>query len=104
MPAYHNSDLGHHAGAETVAAAIHGIRIALTEAGGVRDRAGGGASSAGNGAGAGGTGAGGTGAVAAQNGGGFGVALFADYSATAQDWSSYLQDWVRPGSGATRGR
>jgi hypothetical protein len=96
VPAYHNSDLGHHAGAETVAAAIHGIRIALTEAGGVRDRAGEGASSGGNGAGAGSTGAGGT--------GGFGVALFADYSATSQDWTSYLQDWVRPGSGRTRGR
>jgi hypothetical protein len=32
VPAFHGSDLGHHAGAETVAAAIHGIRVALTAA------------------------------------------------------------------------
>jgi hypothetical protein len=25
-----------------------------------------------------------------------GVALFADYSATAQDWRSYQSGWVRP--------
>jgi len=89
VPAYHNSDLGHHADAETVAAAIHGIRVAVTAARESRDRANGG------GRGEGGAGAGGA--------GGFGVALFADCTATAQDWTSYLQDWVRPGSGTTRG-
>jgi hypothetical protein len=74
LPAYHDSNLAHHPGAETVAAAIHGIRVALTAAG--RD---------------GGRGGGSSGA----RGGYFGVALFADYSATNQDWVSYLNDWVR---------
>jgi hypothetical protein len=65
VPAFHNGDLGHHPGAETVAAAIHGIRVALTAAGSSADH--------------------------------FGVALFADFSATSQDWTSYLRDWVKPG-------
>jgi hypothetical protein len=73
LPAYHGSNLGHHPGAETVAAAIHGIRVAVTEAGRGRD---------------GGKGGAGEGYV--------GVALFADYSATSQDWASYLHEWVRP--------
>jgi hypothetical protein len=71
VPAYHNGDLGHHPGVETMAAAIHGIRVALTAAWGGADRS--------------------------VGSGNFGVALFADYSATSQDWTSYLQNWVRPG-------
>jgi hypothetical protein len=71
LPAYYDHTLSHHLGAETVAAAIHGIRVAVTRAGGGR-------------------------------GGRFGVALFADYSATPQDWASYQQDWVRPGQGPAR--
>jgi len=65
LPAYDDHTFSHHVGAETVAAAIHGIRVAVTAAG--RGR-----------------------------GGRFGVALFADYSATPQDWASYRQDWVQP--------
>jgi len=74
LPAYHDSNLGNHPGAETVAAAIHGIRVALTAAG---------------------RGGGRPGRAAGADGGHFGVALFADYSATDQDWASYLNDWVR---------
>ncbi len=99
IPAYHNGDLGHHPGAETVAAAIQGIRVALTAAGRSGDHgggSGGGGGGAGAGAGGGGAGAGGGGA-GAGGGGAFGVALFADYSATSRDWTSYLQNWVRPG-------
>ena len=33
LPAYYDHTLGHHTGAETVAAAIHGIRVAVTAAG-----------------------------------------------------------------------
>jgi hypothetical protein len=29
-----------------------------------------------------------------------GVALYADYTATPADWTSYLAGWVRPGRGA----
>ncbi|QMU76304.1 hypothetical protein GXW83_11670 [Streptacidiphilus sp. PB12-B1b] len=59
LPAYHADALGHVASAETVAAAIRGVRLAD------RGRA------------------------------GFGVALYADFTATAQDWAAYRADWVR---------
>jgi hypothetical protein len=65
VPAFHGSNLGHHPGAESVAAAVRGIRVGLTSAG--------------------------------HQGMPFGVALFADDSATPQDWAAYLADWVRPG-------
>jgi hypothetical protein len=33
----------------------------------------------------------------------FGVALYVDFTATAQDWTSYLDDWVRlPGNPTAR--
>jgi hypothetical protein len=70
IPCYHYSNLAHQASAETVAAAVRGIRVALTATGN-RQR-------------------------------GLGVALFADYSSTPQDWDSYVSDWVRPGSGSRR--
>ena len=87
LPAYHDSNLGHHPGAETVATAIHGIRVALTAAGRGGNR---------GGSGRGGSGRSGSGRSGSGEGP-FGVALFADYSATSRDWTSYLQDWVRPG-------
>jgi hypothetical protein len=64
VPCYHYSNLAHDASAETVASAVHGVRVALT---GRRAR-----------------------------GRDVGVALFADYSATAQDWRSYESGWVYP--------
>ena len=67
LPAYHGSDLGHHASAETVSAAVQGVRAAVTAAG-----------------------------RAAVPPGRLGVALFADYSATPMDWESYRHGWVRP--------
>jgi hypothetical protein len=63
VPCYHYTNLAHVASAETVAQAVHGVRVALTEQH-ARDRD-------------------------------FGVALFADYSATRQDWRSYVSGWVR---------
>ena len=64
VPCYHYSNLAHEASAETVAAAVRGIRVAMTAAGARRRDV--------------------------------GVALFADYSATPQDWRSYLTGWLRP--------
>jgi hypothetical protein len=69
VPCYHYTNLAHRASAETVAAAVRGVRVALTAAG-ARHR-------------------------------GVGVALFADYSSTAQDWRSYVSGWVHP-AGAPR--
>ncbi len=77
LPAFHTSTFAHHAGAETVAAAIHGIRVALTAAGRARM-------------------ANGSRSGTSRNRG-FGVALFVDTTATPQDWASYTRDWVRPG-------
>jgi hypothetical protein len=69
IPCYHYTNFAHHASAETVAAALRGVRVALT----AND----------------------------ADGRGVGVALFADYSSTAQDWQSYVSGWVRPtGRGA----
>jgi hypothetical protein len=64
VPCYHYTNLAHEAGAETVASAVHGVRVALTNR--------------------------------RARGRDVGVALFADYSATAQDWRSYQSGWVRP--------
>jgi len=75
LPAYHTDNLGHHVGAESVAAAVHGIRVGLTSAGHPPPPSG----------------------AAASGVAPFGVALFADYSATPQDWAAYMSDWVRPG-------
>jgi hypothetical protein len=63
VPCYHYTNLAHEASAETVASAVHGVRVALTER--------------------------------RARGRDVGVALFADYSATAQDWRSYQSGWVR---------
>jgi hypothetical protein len=65
IPCYHYTNFAHRASAETVAAALRGVRVALT-ANDARGR-------------------------------GVGVALFADYSSTPQDWQSYVSGWVRPG-------
>jgi hypothetical protein len=70
IPCYHYSNLAHDASAETVAAAVRGVQVALT-AKGARHR-------------------------------GFGVALFADYSSTPQDWDSYVSDWLRPAPASRR--
>ncbi|MFC4529266.1 hypothetical protein [Sphaerisporangium dianthi] len=66
LPAYHDDNLLRHASAETVAAAVRGVRLGL-----------------------------GTDARP-----GFGVALYADFAATAADWASYQRDWegTRPAS------
>lgn len=60
LPAYHTDEPGH-TGAETVAAAVKGVRMAL---GGLTSRP-------------------------------FGVSMYADFSATAEDWQAYLTGWVR---------
>jgi hypothetical protein len=65
IPCYHYSDFAHSASAETVAAAVRGIRAGLTASGASHRKV--------------------------------GVALFADYSSTPQDWQSYMSAWVRPG-------
>ena len=62
LPAYHTDEPGH-TDAETVAAAVRGVRLAVD--GGI-DRP-------------------------------FGVALYADFSATPADWDAYQTGWVRPG-------
>ena len=64
LPAYHTDSMGHHAHAETVAAAIDGVRLGLS-------------------------------AVAAP-GRRYGVALYADFSATAADWTAYREGWCGP--------
>ncbi len=65
VPCYHYTNLAHRASAETVAAAVRGIRAGLTASDAShRD---------------------------------VGVALFADYSSTPQDWQSYVSAWLRPG-------
>jgi hypothetical protein len=65
VPCYHYTNLAHFASAETVAAAVRGVRVALT--------------------------------AQRARGRDVGVALFADYSATPQDWRSYVSGWLRPG-------
>jgi hypothetical protein len=65
VPAYHDDNLRHHRDAETMPAALRGIRLALGERPPARD---------------------------------FGVALYVDFTATAQDWASYDHDWVHVAS------
>jgi hypothetical protein len=60
VPAYYASSLGHNGSAETVGAALRGIRLAI-----------------------------GPGQVRRP----FGVALYADYSATFSDWNTYKTHW-----------
>ncbi|WP_084718278.1 hypothetical protein [Streptacidiphilus carbonis] len=60
LPAYHDDNAVHHASAETVAAAIRGVRLA--DHGRLK----------------------------------FGVAMYADFAATASDWAAYYRGWVDP--------
>jgi spore germination protein YaaH len=62
-PAYNSSSIGHFNSAETVAAAVRGVRLAISPDPPRR-------------------------AV--------GIALYVDFTATAQDWNEYLTGWVRP--------
>jgi hypothetical protein len=61
LPAYVTDNWGHHSSAETVPAAIRGVRLGL-----------------------------GGQAPGRQS---FGVAVYADFSASEQDWASYRRDW-----------
>ncbi|WP_063770226.1 glycosyl hydrolase family 18 protein [Streptacidiphilus melanogenes] len=61
LPAYRENSLGHHADAETVPAALHGIRAGL--------------------------------AASPLHGRPFGVALYADFSASTADWTAYRDGW-----------
>jgi hypothetical protein len=60
LPAYRTDDMGHHASAETVAAAIRGARLGL--------------------------------GTSPRNT--FGVALYADFTATDADWRTYHHHWL----------
>ncbi|MCC9307089.1 hypothetical protein LN042_08210 [Kitasatospora sp. RB6PN24] len=61
LPAYVTDDWAHHSSAETVPAAIRGVRLGLDRQAPGRQA--------------------------------FGVAVYADFSASEQDWASYRQDW-----------
>jgi hypothetical protein len=61
LPAYHDGTWTHHPGAETVAAAVRGVRLA----------------------------------IGAESRLGFGVAIYADFSAIEADWRDYYAEWVR---------
>lgn len=61
VPAYHDQRWSHHRRAETVAAAVRGVRLALGEQPPHRE---------------------------------FGVALYVDFAATADDWAAYERDWL----------
>ncbi|MFF3989638.1 hypothetical protein ACFY0B_34290 [Streptomyces sp. NPDC001797] len=63
LPFYHENRFGHWAHAETVPAAVRGVRLGLSRT--APDRA------------------------------TFGVALYVDFAATEDDWTSYRKDWVR---------
>ncbi|MER6534505.1 glycosyl hydrolase family 18 protein [Streptomyces sp900105755] len=63
LPFYHENRFGHRAHAETVPAAVRGVRLGLSRT--APDRA------------------------------TFGVALYVDFAATEDDWTSYRKDWVR---------
>jgi spore germination protein YaaH len=63
VPAYRSSALGHFNSAETVSAAIRGVRLAISPA---------------------------------PPGRPLGVALYVDFTATAQDWAQYQAGWNRP--------
>jgi hypothetical protein len=62
-PAYNSSSVGHFNSAETVAAAVRGVRLAISPDPPRRP---------------------------------LGIALYVDFTATAQDWNQYLTGWVRP--------
>lgn len=74
-PAYRTTgsgpDLGHVDSAETVGAAIRGVRLGLTSAGSPS---------------------------AGPDGRPFGLALYLDYTATPADWAAYRSDWLGPDS------
>lgn len=61
LPAYFADEWGHRGSAETVPAAIRGVRLGLSRQSPDRQA--------------------------------FGVAVYADFSASEQDWASYRQDW-----------
>ncbi|WP_415924588.1 hypothetical protein [Streptomyces sp. MI02-7b] len=61
LPGYHTNNLGHHAWAETVAAAARGARLGLARQDPGRER--------------------------------FGLALYVDFHATAEDWAAYRSAW-----------
>lgn len=63
LPFFHENRFGHWAHAETVPAAVRGVRLGLSRTD--ADRA------------------------------NFGVALYVDFAATEDDWTSYRKDWVR---------
>ncbi|MEU3522116.1 glycoside hydrolase family 18 protein [Streptomyces sp. NPDC006654] len=63
LPFYRENRFGHWAAAETVPAAVRGVRLGLSRT--APDRA------------------------------NFGVALYVDFAATEDDWTSYRKDWVR---------
>lgn len=63
LPFYRENRFGHRASAETVPAAVRGVRLGLSRT--APDRA------------------------------NFGVALYVDFAATEDDWTSYRKDWVR---------
>lgn len=65
LPAYHTDDMGHHAYAETVAAAVRGARVSLARHDRGRRT--------------------------------FGLALYVDFHATADDWAAYRSGWGTPG-------
>ncbi|MFF4020328.1 hypothetical protein [Streptomyces sp. NPDC001843] len=62
LPFYHENRFGHWNHAETVPAAVRGVRLGLSRTDADRAR--------------------------------FGVALYVDFAATADDWSAYRKDWV----------
>jgi hypothetical protein len=66
LPAYHDENAVHHRRAETVAAAVRGVRLAL-----------------------------GRNPIARVEKRSFGVALYVDFAATEQDWTSYRHDWYK---------
>ncbi len=70
VPAYHDEHLTHHQRAETVAAALRGVRLAMGDETTAR-----------------------TGSMSSRE---FGVALYVDFAATDADWAAYHDGWVTP--------
>jgi hypothetical protein len=66
--AYHTNDLGHHSSAETVTAAARATRLALSRL------------------------------DPSERDRPVGIALYADFAATDDDWNAYFTGWVRPES------
>ena len=63
-PAYRSGNFGHFSSAETVSAAVRGVRLAISPAPPANRK--------------------------------LGIALYVDFTATAQDWADYRDGWVRP--------